>query len=370
MDQAFRQRQRVAPFVVPLAVDQPLQQVPPPAVAVVVAELFLQAALFAQLHGHEGVRGEQLHRLLLAVLLLGLARRRQAAQAQHHQRQRPGAPAQAQRGAALADASQAQLQVPAFQMGALIQIEGEGGGHVQRLGDGQHQIPEQIAQGPVQAALLAEPDAELQVELPRRQGDRQQNQRHRHQVFQGEQGKGERGRALAGGAQQHGDASGRGVAAVAFQLPDTGEHAPRRAQPPPGELAEQPVQAVLPEAFEQGPGAGIVAEQGAAVERQQRPLPQRLEPPEQQHRPDALPGGGEAGQHHKGQPGEHHPHHCRRPPPAPVQPRAHIHGLPAGARRQAGVELIQVHAALPGAAGRRTAGTAPAAPSRRRRRRT
>ena len=255
-------------------------------------------------------------------------------------------------------------------MGALIQIQGERGGHIKRLGDGQHQIPEQGAQGPVQAALLAEPDAELQVELPRRQGDRQQDQRHRHQVLQGEHGERQRGRALAGRAQQHGDASGSGVAAVAFQLPDTGEHAPRRAQPPPGELAEQPVQPVLPKAFEQGPGAGIVAEQGAAVERQQRPLPQWFEPPEQQHRPDALPGGGEAGQRQEGQPGEHQPHQRRRPPPVPVQARAHIHGLPAGAGCQAGVELIQVHAALPGAgvAGRRTAGTAPSAPSRRRRR--
>ena len=283
-----------------------------------------------------------------------------AEQRQQHQQ---GGAAVAGAAPAFADPGQAQLQVPAFQPGALVEIQGEGSGHVERFGDHHHQIPGQVGAGPLHPALLLEPDAEFHIEMPGHQGHRQYHQGRRHHVLQGEHGERQGAGALAGMAQQHGNAPGGFGALVAFQLPHAGEETAHRAQAPPGELGGQAVGAVAAEGAQQGPGARIVAEQGVAVKGQQRPLPQGLEPPEQEHRPEAAGGGAVAGQQGERQGGEHQPHQGTLAPPAPVQAGAKVHRLPAGAGRQAGVDPIQVHgASRPGT------GTASTGPSRRRRR--
>ena len=144
------------------------------------------------------------------------------------------------RPAPLAQPGESQLQVPAFQPGAFVQIQGKTTGHIEGFGDAQHQVKAQSGDSQLQRTLVVEPVAQFQVELPGHQHIQQRHQPERHELLQVQHQQGQHARPVGRIAVEYFQPLAGGVTFDLFKLPDAGIEAAHGAQASPGELASQP----------------------------------------------------------------------------------------------------------------------------------
>ncbi|MCW0466579.1 hypothetical protein NB705_003652 [Xanthomonas sacchari] len=293
--------------------------------------------LRTQRHGRRGEQGHAQHR-----------QRRGGAQARSHPPQR-------------------HFHVPGFELGAPVEVQAEAGADEERFDQG-HRQPGDGVEADVRPhrGLLAD-------QRPgRARGFRQQVDGH-EQEDRGDAGQAEHAfeRGEDAGHQQRMavDRPAQGAAALAllagaraFQQFQRHEHAARRTQPTPGQVADQGAPA---------PGAlrahGVaharhVAEHRARDHEQRDPVQHRLQPPQQQRcQPQRIDRPGAEVEHGEQRQGDQQPGLPDRPGVAADQGAAQFHRFPGRACAQHHVQALNPHRWPPrGRARRATATSAPA----------
>ena len=112
------------------------------------------------------------------------------------------------------------MQIPAFQPGAFVQIEGEATRHIERFGHAHHQVQAAAGDSRLQNTLFKEPVAHFQIELPGDQCVEQGQQSIAHELFNMKKHNGEHAGTVGGRTMQHLMTLADLVASCAFQLPD------------------------------------------------------------------------------------------------------------------------------------------------------
>ena len=285
---------------------------------------------------------------------------KQQAQAQQHCIGHPGE--------ALAQLAKYQLDIPGFQGGAPVQIEGKTAGDVDRLPDDQDQHIQQVGQvfqpQPLAGGGIHQAGpAPVQLDLLRQQQVEQGGQAdpQRHLQVHADQGQpaGTAGIALA----KHGQPLVARLAGQAFELQHRQVEAARGAQAAPGQAGQQlrleQAGQGLECLFETGGGA----EQGMGEDIQRQPFVEWLEPPEQQDRPARVLPQQQAQQAEQRQ-GQQRPAGHQQAGVAARQQYTQVHRLPGAARanRHAGISQAHGHLVRPAAGRPAPAATGPRLP--------
>lgn len=250
-------------------------------------------------------------------------------------------------GQALAQAAEHQLDVPGFQLGAAVQVEGEAAGDVDRLPDDQHEGVEQVGQVldpdpltflSLQQLLPVHVDDQLLGQHQVEEGDEAGEQRPLQVHADDGQPGGPAGVALA----QHGQALAARNAGQTFELHDRHVETAGGAEAAPGQGGDDlsPGQARPGlERFAQGRG---VAEQGAGEDVQRQAFEQRLEPPEGDEGPGGVLPQQQADDDEHRQGGQRPAGH-QQAGVAAGQQDAQVHGLPGAARADGDGGVSQAH---------------------------
>jgi hypothetical protein len=316
--------------------------------AIVVARLPLAAVAPAQrvLGGLELRRLQHLLDLRFRRLLGRRRRRRGPRQADRRDYRRGHRPETAQ---PLLEPPQGELDVPALEDRAPVEIEGEAGRDVDRLDDRHRdhvaQAVVEIPAGRLLAAALEEV-GELEARRARRWRE------HGHQQQRGEEydpleRRGDQRKPAA--VPRHAPAERlaslvRCTSGLLLELPHRQrERAPRAEPLDPEEAGEEPRLQDLPPRGQRFADGRWRAEHGAAHDVQHEPVEHRLQPPQRNGRDERLLE--EHGvQHHRRREVDGEPHAPHRPPPAARHLAAEVERFPAAARPQLHAQLLKLHA--------------------------
>ena len=302
--------------------------------------------------GHRVLGGLELRRLqhlpdLRFRRLLGCRRRRRGGrEADGHEHGRRDRPEVAQ---PLVEPPQGELDVPALEDRAAIEIEGEPGRDVDRL-DHRHRdhVAQAVVEIPPGRLLAAAPEElgelETRAACRGREHGHQQQRREKHDAL-------ERRREQREPAAVPGHALAERVAPLVrrasgllLELPHRQrERAPRAEPLDPEEAGEKPRLQDVPPRGERFADGRRRAEHRAAHDVQHEPVEDRLQPPQRDGRDERLLAEHGVQQHRRREvDGE--PHAPHRPPPAARHLAAEVERFPAAARAQLHAQLLKLHA--------------------------
>ena len=247
----------------------------------------------------------------------------------------------------LVEPAERELDVPAFEDRAAVEVEREPAGDVDRLDD-RHR--EHVAQAAVQvpAGLLvaaAEQLGELEPGVARRrreQGDHEQR-RQEQERFEMHGDQREPGAVAGHALAERVAALVGGTAGLLFELPDRQrERAPRAEALNPEQARSEAGLQDLPPRGERVAHRGRRAEHRAAHHVQHEAVEHRLQPPQREDR-EQVPVAEHRVQQHRRRQVDGEPHAPHRPPPAARHLDAEVERLPPAARAELHAQLLKLH---------------------------